>query len=147
MELLVRALLLQRSSLSSPIVTLRLSSTKAALVALCCTLFNATDIPVYWPILVIYFCILFALTMRRQIQYVCWSIFSHFASNSTLKTHDQIQVHSVRLRQEGAVWVTMKSLQLYWMLDVFGAWRRRAFYAIYPKYASTLYHECFCFHF
>lgn len=28
------------------------------------------DIPVYWPILLIYFFILFALTMRRQIQCV-----------------------------------------------------------------------------
>ena len=28
------------------------------------------DVPVYWPILVVYFFVLFALTMRRQIQYV-----------------------------------------------------------------------------
>ena len=26
--------------------------------------------PVYWPILLVYFFVLFALTMRRQIQYV-----------------------------------------------------------------------------
>lgn len=28
------------------------------------------DVPVYWPILVVYWFVLFALTMRRQIQYV-----------------------------------------------------------------------------
>ena len=25
------------------------------------------DVPVYWPILVMYFCVLFVLTMRRQL--------------------------------------------------------------------------------
>ena len=28
------------------------------------------DVPVYWPILVVYWFVLFALTMRRQIQCV-----------------------------------------------------------------------------
>lgn len=48
----------------------RLSSTRATLVAIFCTLSEVFDVPVYWPILVIYFFVLFALTMRRQIQYV-----------------------------------------------------------------------------
>lgn len=48
----------------------RLSSTRATLVALFCTLSEAFDVPVYWPILVIYFFILFTLTMRRQVQCV-----------------------------------------------------------------------------
>lgn len=47
-----------------------LSSTRAVSIAIVCSLFEAFDVPVYWPILVLYFCILFALTMRRQIQYV-----------------------------------------------------------------------------
>ena len=32
--------------------------------------FEMFDVPVYWPILVVYFFVLFLLTMRRQIQYV-----------------------------------------------------------------------------
>lgn len=48
----------------------RLSSTRAVTVALLCTLSEIFDVPVYWPILVVYFCVLFALTMRRQIQCV-----------------------------------------------------------------------------
>lgn len=48
----------------------RLSSTRATLVSLFCTSSEVFDVPVYWPILVIYFCVLFALTMRRQIQCV-----------------------------------------------------------------------------
>ena len=67
-----------------------LSTTRATAVALVCSvrsrhvgpsnvsraharqmqLFSAFDVPVYWPILVVYFFILFALTMRRQIQCV-----------------------------------------------------------------------------
>jgi len=47
-----------------------LSSTRATLVSLFCTSSEVFDVPVYWPILVIYFCVLFALTMRRQIQHM-----------------------------------------------------------------------------
>ncbi|KAL4071294.1 retrieval of early ER protein Rer1 [Scleroderma yunnanense] len=47
-----------------------LSSTRSILVALFCTLSEVFDVPVYWPILVLYFCVLFALTMRRQIQHM-----------------------------------------------------------------------------
>ncbi|KAG2159148.1 retrieval of early ER protein Rer1 [Suillus bovinus] len=47
-----------------------LSSTRATLVSLFCTVSEVFDVPVYWPILVVYFCVLFALTMRRQIQHM-----------------------------------------------------------------------------
>ena len=46
------------------------SATTALLFSLCCTLFSAFDIPVFWPILLMYFVTLFALTMRRQIQHM-----------------------------------------------------------------------------
>lgn len=48
----------------------RLSATRATLISLFCTVSEVFDVPVYWPILVVYFCVLFALTMRRQIQCV-----------------------------------------------------------------------------
>ncbi|EPT00332.1 hypothetical protein FOMPIDRAFT_1023734 [Fomitopsis schrenkii] len=47
-----------------------LSATRATLIAVFCTSSVAFDVPVYWPILVIYFFILFTLTMRRQIQHM-----------------------------------------------------------------------------
>ena len=43
------------------------------------TFFKIFDVPVFWPILLIYFCALFFLTMKRQIKhmvkhkYVPWS--------------------------------------------------------------------------
>ena len=47
-----------------------LSSTKALLIALFCTCFSIFNIPVFWPILVIYFILLFVLTMKRQIRHM-----------------------------------------------------------------------------
>ncbi|KAI8049017.1 retrieval of early ER protein Rer1 [Syncephalis plumigaleata] len=46
------------------------SATRATLIALVCTLFDALDIPVFWPILLIYFIFLAAVTMRRQIRHM-----------------------------------------------------------------------------
>ncbi|CAO3641203.1 unnamed protein product [Cunninghamella blakesleeana] len=46
------------------------SVTKATIIALFCSFFSIFDIPVYWPILLVYFCILFVITMRRQIKHM-----------------------------------------------------------------------------
>jgi len=43
---------------------------KATLVSIVCTYFDMFDIPVFWPILVMYFVMLFFITMRRQIQHM-----------------------------------------------------------------------------
>uniref|UniRef100_A0A0N5AKB5 Protein RER1 n=1 Tax=Syphacia muris TaxID=451379 RepID=A0A0N5AKB5_9BILA len=47
-----------------------LSTVKATLIALGCTFFEIFDVPVFWPILVMYFIILFGLTMKRQIMHM-----------------------------------------------------------------------------
>ena len=46
------------------------NSVRATVLSIFLTLFSIVDIPVFWPILLIYFIILFALTMRRQIQHM-----------------------------------------------------------------------------
>jgi len=46
------------------------SVSKAIMVAMFCTCFDALNIPVFWPILVMYFIILFTLTMKRQIKHM-----------------------------------------------------------------------------
>lgn len=46
------------------------STFKALAIAFFCTFFQALNVPVFWPILVMYFCILFALTMKRQIKHM-----------------------------------------------------------------------------
>jgi len=46
------------------------ASTKATLIALFCTFFEAFNIPVFWPILLLYFLTLFGITMKRQIRHM-----------------------------------------------------------------------------
>lgn len=43
------------------------SITKAFIIAFIMTFFSVLDVPVFWPILVCYWIVLFALTMKRQI--------------------------------------------------------------------------------
>jgi hypothetical protein len=46
------------------------NATRATVVALLTSFFTIFDIPVFWPILLMYFIILFTLTMRKQIQHM-----------------------------------------------------------------------------
>ncbi|EST06900.1 Retrieval of early ER protein Rer1 [Kalmanozyma brasiliensis GHG001] len=46
------------------------SATQAIVISIFCTTSSAFDIPVFWPILLMYFCILFTITMRRQIKHM-----------------------------------------------------------------------------
>lgn len=70
------------------LLSLRLSTTNGFLVAFFCTCFSIFDIPVFWPILLVYFILLFSLTMRRQIRhmikyrYIPFSIGSVFVFDS-----------------------------------------------------------------
>jgi len=46
------------------------SATKATAIAFFCTFFQFFNIPVFWPILVMYFITLFCITMKRQIKHM-----------------------------------------------------------------------------
>ncbi len=46
---------------------IRYAATRAFLIALLCTFFEVLNIPVFWPILLVYFIVLFAITMKKQI--------------------------------------------------------------------------------
>jgi len=46
------------------------SATKATLIGFGCTFFEFFNIPVFWPILVMYFITLFVITMKRQIKHM-----------------------------------------------------------------------------
>ena len=57
----------------------RYSAAKASAVSMFMTFFDIFDVPVFWPILLVYFVVLFGLTMKKQIahmrkfNYVPWS--------------------------------------------------------------------------
>jgi len=46
------------------------SATRAITIGFVCSFFAIFDLPVFWPVLVMYWIILAALTMRRQIQHM-----------------------------------------------------------------------------
>ncbi|KAJ7393598.1 retention in endoplasmic reticulum protein 1 [Desmophyllum pertusum] len=45
-------------------------ATRAVVIAIICTFFEFFNIPVFWPILVMYFIVLFIITMKRQIKHM-----------------------------------------------------------------------------
>ncbi|OON18360.1 D-Tyr-tRNA(Tyr) deacylase, partial [Opisthorchis viverrini] len=47
-----------------------LSTVRAILISIFCTFFPFLDLPVFWPILVLYFIMLFTLMMKRQIKHM-----------------------------------------------------------------------------
>lgn len=46
------------------------SSTKSVLLGFCLTFFSMFDVPVFWPILLLYWFILLFVTMKRQIMHM-----------------------------------------------------------------------------
>ncbi|KAJ8968664.1 hypothetical protein NQ317_009740 [Molorchus minor] len=46
------------------------SVTKSTVIGVVCTFFDCFNIPVFWPILVMYFITLFCITMKRQIRHM-----------------------------------------------------------------------------
>lgn len=50
--------------------TYRYSSSKAFLYGFVATFFSIFDVPVFWPILLIYFLVLFFITIKRQIRHM-----------------------------------------------------------------------------
>lgn len=51
-------------------VLCRYAFTKALVVAFILTFFSIFDVPVFWPILLLYWVVLFVLTMKRQIRHM-----------------------------------------------------------------------------
>lgn len=55
---------------TTPHTAYRYSMTKAFCIAFVMTFFSLFDVPVFWPILLCYWIVLFVLTMRRQIAHM-----------------------------------------------------------------------------
>lgn len=100
----------------------RYSFTKAFCIAFVMTFFSAFDVPVFWPILLCYWIVLFVLTMRRQIahmikyKYVPFNIgkqvslnyFSLFLRISPLSLLEAPSVHSMDYNCTGiSIWLVM----------------------------------------
>lgn len=84
--------------LTSISLSFRYAITKAFVIAFVMTFFSVFDVPVFWPILLCYWVVLFVLTMKRQIvhmikyKYVPFSIGKQVSTYH--KTHSLTSVYS-----------------------------------------------------
>jgi Rer1 family len=75
------------------------SATRAIAISLVCSFFGAFDLPVFWPVLVMYWMILFFLTSMFAICKIELTIISE----TTDSTHDQVPLRPLHRRQ-GSIW-------------------------------------------
>ncbi len=77
------------------------SATRAITIGFVCTWFSIFDVPVFWPVLVVYWLILFALTSRFSCQK--WKIERSVLISSSAKTdpaYDQIPICTILDRKD-----------------------------------------------
>lgn len=78
---------------------LRYSFTKAFFVAFLMTFFSVFDVPVFWPILLCYWIVLFVLTMKRQIlhmikyKYIPFDFGKQVHFPTTVASHSSVFYH------------------------------------------------------
>ena len=75
------------------------SATKATAIAFVCSFFEFFNIPVFWPILVMYFITLFCITMKRQIKVSNSGNLKQHIPLYVFAAYDQIQIHPLHIRQ------------------------------------------------
>lgn len=63
------------------------NAVRATVISIVATFFSFLDIPVFWPILLLYFIVLFVLTMRRQLQHMMKYKYLPFDIGKTRYTH------------------------------------------------------------
>jgi hypothetical protein len=75
------------------------SATRAITIGFVCTWFKVFDVPVFWPVLVIYWLILFALTSKFLKRKPYRAGTNTTGSAETNPAYDQVQICSVLFRQ------------------------------------------------
>lgn len=67
--------------------------TKAFCIAFVMTFFSVFDVPVFWPILLCYWIVLFVLTMRRQISHMIKYKYIPFSFGKQVKLFNKSEVY------------------------------------------------------
>lgn len=87
------------------------SATRAIAISFICSWFKVFDIPVFWPVLVMYWLILFFLTSTfprlAPVEVVGIPLTNYIHSAPTNSTHDQVSLHSLQYRQD-PVWTQLR---------------------------------------
>jgi hypothetical protein len=77
------------------------SATQAIVISIVCSFFTAFDLPVFWPVLVMYFIILFILTsMYFSCSPSLHQVSNYECSAATDPTHDQVPICSFHCWQD-----------------------------------------------
>ena len=76
------------------------STTKAVTIAFVCSWFQMFDLPVFWPVLVVYWLILFILTSKCDIPLMASPLIVLSRSAQTDSAHDQIPLRSFHSWQD-----------------------------------------------
>nr|CAG4638799.1 EOG090X0FVI [Cyclestheria hislopi] len=71
------------------------SVSKSTVIALTCTFFEVFNVPVFWPILVMYFITLFCITMKRQIKHMIKYRYIPFTHGKPKYQADHAKANSV----------------------------------------------------
>lgn len=74
------------------------SATRAIAIGFVCTWFTIFDVPVFWPVLVVYWLILFCLTSELPNLRSIYTTLT-ISSETSDPTHDQVSLRSIFFRQ------------------------------------------------
>ena len=76
------------------------SATRAVAIAFLCTWFSIFDVPVFWPVLVVYWLVLFALTSESGHNEELRCCTDKYGSEETDSAYDQIPIRTVLVRED-----------------------------------------------
>ncbi|KFB45090.1 AGAP011996-PA-like protein [Anopheles sinensis] len=68
---------------------------KSTVIGIICTFFEMFNVPVFWPILLLYFAVLFCITMKRQIKHMIKYRYLPFTHTSSLSSSSSSSLASV----------------------------------------------------
>ena len=71
----------------------RHSAIKAVVIGFVMTFFPIFDVPVFWPILLLYWFVLFFVTMKRQIKHMIKYRYIPFTTGKKARASDPLQSH------------------------------------------------------
>nr|CAG4644383.1 EOG090X0FVI [Lepidurus arcticus] len=80
------------------------SVVKSTVIGICCTLFEALNVPVFWPILVMYFITLFCITMKRQIKHMIKYRYLPFTHGKPKYQVDSDKIHLFKTEGRVLLW-------------------------------------------
>jgi hypothetical protein len=83
-------LLVTAAVLCLPLCCYRWSSIKSLWIGMGMTLFTMFDVPVFWPILLLYWLLLFTVTMKRQIKHMIKYRYLPFTTGKKVCHQDQV---------------------------------------------------------